>query len=39
MEFSECFKFVSEEVVKALPEEGMWVPFSDDIEFHILWPK
>ena len=29
MEFSECFKFVSEEVVKAFPEEGMWVPFSD----------
>ena len=29
MEFSECFKFVSEEVFKAFPKEGMWVPFSD----------
>ena len=29
MEFSKCFKFVSEVVDKAFPEEGLWVPFSD----------
>ena len=29
MEFSKCFKFVAEEVDKAFPEEGLWVPFSD----------